>query len=62
LGIVKMRFGRRRLSDVLRTEWPWELIMWLLDVLKNDFGEGDEAIFQGLERQYELIFCVLGFE
>jgi hypothetical protein len=22
LGIVKMRFGRRRLSDVLRTEWP----------------------------------------
>jgi hypothetical protein len=29
-------------------EWPLELIIGLLDVLKNDSGEVDEAMFQGL--------------
>jgi hypothetical protein len=33
-----------------------------LDVLKNDFGEVDEAIFQGIERPNELIFSILGIE
>jgi hypothetical protein len=28
-------------------KWPWELIICLLEVLKNDFGEVDEAMFQG---------------
>jgi hypothetical protein len=26
-------------------EWTLELIVFLLDVLKNDFGEVDEAMF-----------------
>jgi hypothetical protein len=30
--------------------------------LKNDFGEVDEAMFQGVERPYELIFCILSIE
>jgi hypothetical protein len=34
----------------------------LLDVLKNDFGESDEAMFHGNERTYELIFCFLSIE
>jgi hypothetical protein len=29
-------------------EWPLDLIIGFLDVLKNDFGEVDEAMFQGL--------------
>jgi hypothetical protein len=29
--------------------------------LKNDFGEVDEAIFQGAERPWEHIFCILDF-
>jgi hypothetical protein len=33
-----------------------------LDVLKNDFGEVDEAMFQGVERSYELVFCILSIE
>jgi hypothetical protein len=38
------------------------VIICLLDVLKNDFGEVDEAKFQGVERPYDLIFCILGIE
>jgi hypothetical protein len=34
-------------------------MIYLLDVLKNDFGEVDEAMIQGVERPYELIFCIL---
>jgi hypothetical protein len=34
----------------------------LLDILKNDFGEVDEAIFQGVERPWEFISCILGFK
>jgi hypothetical protein len=33
-----------------------------LDVLKNDFGEVDEAMYGGVERPYKLIFCILGIE
>jgi hypothetical protein len=29
--------------------------------LKKDFGEFDEALFQGVERSCEIIFCLLGF-
>jgi hypothetical protein len=35
-------------------EWPWELNIWTMDVLKNVFGEVDEAMFQVVERP-----CVL---
>jgi hypothetical protein len=34
----------------------------LLDVLKNEFGEVDEAMFQGVERPCEPIFCIQGIE
>jgi hypothetical protein len=30
--------------------------------LKNDFGEIDEAMFGGVERTYEFIFCILSIE
>jgi hypothetical protein len=36
--------------------------MCLLDVLKNDFGEVDEVMFEGVVRQYELIFCTQSIE
>jgi hypothetical protein len=43
-------------------EWSSELIICLLQVLNNDFGGVDEVMFQGVERRWELIFCVLGIE
>jgi hypothetical protein len=43
-------------------EWPWELIVCLLDVLKNVFDEVDEEMFQGVENQCELIFSILGIK
>jgi hypothetical protein len=33
-----------------------------MNVLKNDFGEDDEAMFQGVERPFKIIFCILGIE
>jgi hypothetical protein len=47
---------------VLVGDWPRELIICLLVVLRNDFAEVDEAMFQGVQRQCELIFCILGVE
>jgi hypothetical protein len=41
-------------------EWLSELIIRLLGVLKCDFGEVDEAIFEGVKRPCELIFCIQG--
>jgi hypothetical protein len=41
-------------------EWPWEHIICLQGVLKNYFGEVDEVMFRGVERQCELIFYILG--
>jgi hypothetical protein len=41
-------------------ELPWQLINCLLGVLKNDIGEVDEAMFQGVYRPCELIFCIQG--
>jgi hypothetical protein len=43
-------------------EWPRELTICLLDVLKYDFGEVDEAMFQVVERPCDLIFCIMGIE
>jgi hypothetical protein len=42
-------------------EWPWELNLPSAR-LKNDYGEVDEEIFQGVERQCEVIFCIMGIE
>jgi hypothetical protein len=36
--------------------------MCLLDVVKNSFVEVDEPIFHCVERQCELIFCILGIK
>jgi hypothetical protein len=33
-----------------------------LDILKNDFVEFDEAMFQGVEMPSELILCFLDIE
>jgi hypothetical protein len=33
-------------------KWPQEHIICLLDIWKNDFGEVDEAMFQGAERPF----------
>jgi hypothetical protein len=35
------------------------LIIWRLNVLKNEIGKVYEAMFQGFERPCELIFCIL---
>jgi hypothetical protein len=43
-------------------KWSWEHIICILDVVKNDFCEVDEVMFQGVERPCELIFCILGIE
>jgi hypothetical protein len=36
--------------------------MCLQEVLKNDFGEVDEAMVQGVECPRGIIFCILGIE
>jgi hypothetical protein len=36
-------------------EWILELTFCLLGVLKNEFGEVSEAMFDGVERLYELV-------
>jgi hypothetical protein len=41
-------------------EWLLELIIGLLDFLEKEFGEVNEAMFQGVERPCEQIFCSLG--
>jgi hypothetical protein len=43
-------------------DWPWELIICLLEVLKNAFIEVDEAIFLSVKWHCENIFCMLDFE
>jgi hypothetical protein len=61
LGIVKSDLDEGA-CDVSRSECTWELIICLLDVLKNYFGEVNEAIFQGVERACVLILCIWGIE
>jgi hypothetical protein len=41
---------------------PYELIIWLLHVLKNDIIEVQEVMFQGVEKPCKLIFCILSNE
>jgi hypothetical protein len=49
----KKQFGRNRGSDVLSRRMAHRIIMCLLEVLKNDFGEVVETMFQSVERQSE---------
>jgi hypothetical protein len=37
-----------------------ELILCLLDVLRNDFGEVDEAMILAVERPFKFIYYILG--
>jgi hypothetical protein len=62
LGIQKKRLWWSRLSDVLCRRLALRTHILHLDVLKSDFREVDEAMFQGVERQYELIFFILNIE
>jgi hypothetical protein len=39
-------------------KWPWELIICFLDVLIFEYVEVDEAMFEGDERQCNLIFGI----
>jgi hypothetical protein len=43
-------------------ECPWELIICLRGDLKNDFGEVEEAMFQGVEWPFEFIFFNLSIQ
>jgi hypothetical protein len=43
-------------------EWSSELIICLLEVLKNDFFEDDEVTIQDFKRPWVLIFGYLGIE
>jgi hypothetical protein len=43
-------------------EWPLERIIWFNDILKNDFGEVEEALFRGVKRPNELILCIQSTE
>jgi hypothetical protein len=52
----KKRLERRLFSDILGR--PLEFIICLLNVLKNDFGEVDEVMFQDFERPCEHIFSI----
>jgi hypothetical protein len=43
-------------------KWSWELIICLLDVLKCVVVDVDEAMFQCVERPYEIFFSLLGIQ
>jgi hypothetical protein len=49
----KKQFLRSSLSEVLSGRMVLELIISLLDFLKNDFGEIDEAIFKESEGHWK---------
>jgi hypothetical protein len=57
-----MRFGLSAKVMFQVSEWPWELIICFLGVLKKVFGENEEATFKGVERPYEHIFFILSTE
>jgi hypothetical protein len=48
------------ISGIRVGEWPWGL--YLLDVLKNDFVEFDEEMFQWVERPCQPILYILSIE
>jgi hypothetical protein len=43
-------------------EWPCELIISFLNVLKCDFGYFDESMLNDVESLFERIFFILGIE
>jgi hypothetical protein len=43
-------------------EWHWEHIICLLNVLKYDCGDFEEAMFHDVVRPFESIFYILGIQ
>jgi hypothetical protein len=58
----KKRLGRSLGSHIQVGEWPREFIIYLLEVLKLDFGEVDEAMIQTVKWPCEIIFYLLGIQ
>jgi hypothetical protein len=42
-------------------EWSWDLIIYLLDFIKNEFCEVD-VMFEGVIRPCEIIFRIMGIQ
>jgi hypothetical protein len=61
LGIGKTTWMKSREWCFKYAKGPANSIC-LQDVLKCDFVEFDEAMFQGVERPCKLTFCILGIE
>jgi hypothetical protein len=55
----KKRFERFRRSDVLSRRMALGTHNVPSGCLKNVCGEVDEAMFEGVESPYDLIFCIL---
>jgi hypothetical protein len=43
-------------------EWAWDLIICLLNDLKVDLGDVDEAMFHDVDRPFEYIFYIPGIQ
>jgi hypothetical protein len=56
LGIPKIDLYELAEVKFYVGEWPCELIICCLIVLKDGFVDVDKVIFRGVERPYELIF------
>jgi hypothetical protein len=61
-GNRKNRHGRSRLRYVSSRRMALRNHNLSLDVLRNDFGEVDETMFQGIERPCKINFCIHGIE
>jgi hypothetical protein len=57
----KKHFGRCRRSDVFSRPMDLKTNNLHSGRLKNDFGEVDDAMFQGVRRSLEHNFCILRF-
>jgi hypothetical protein len=62
LGIQKTDFDEVAEELLYVGECVWELILYLLDVLENDFAEVDKAMFLGVDLPCQIILCFQGFE
>jgi hypothetical protein len=48
---------------IFRVEkWPWDLIINIFNVLKCNFADVDEALFNDVEMPFERILYILGFK
>jgi hypothetical protein len=57
------RFKKRLWRRIFKVgEWAWEIIICLLNVLKWDFGDVDEAMIRDVEMLFKSIFYILGIK